>query len=106
MNKFEFYIPDGESIPTDLRLKKGNLDIYYRRDTNDSLTWCFDIYGVQSKEESEETINEIVSLMCDQSYDHGSEWRKVSAELRDSNGYGNFCSCDEWVVSFRIKDTW
>ena len=101
MNKYKFYIPEGILVPTDLRLKKDNVTIVYRRDKEDSLTWHFDLYNVSNMEEAESIIHELISMMSDQSFDHGAEWRLVSCDLVVSSSI--YVS---YLVKFRIKDTW
>lgn len=105
MEKFEFCIPEGISIPTDLKVKKGKIIVNYHRDCDDSMTWHFTVYNAGSSSEADNIIHEIIQLMCDQSFDHGAEWRMTSCEMGDSC-FNNFLDYADFKVSFRIKDSW
>lgn len=105
MKEFIFDIPKGEVIPTNLRLKYGDVSIIYYRDKDDSLTWHIDLYNVKDQEEANDIVNKMVNTMCIQSYDHGAEWRSEGIEIGDSH-FNSFSSYAEYIVHFRIKDTW
>lgn len=78
--KIEFYKPSDEYIPTRLRLKvDGTIDVYYKQ-VHDSFAYDFEFYNCPEGKESE-ILDRIVSLLCNQSYDHGSEWREIRREL-------------------------
>lgn len=103
-NEIKFYIPEDQVIPTKLRLKKGKVHIYYKR-LNDKFGYEFELYELDNKEQAEEIVKEIANIMCNQSYDHGQEWRVVSIdcieyndELWGKNG--------KWQVEFRIRDSY
>lgn len=99
--KIEFYIPDGETIPTQLRVKvDGALDVYYNRLSND-FGWRFEFFKHQgvTLEMATAITDEIVSRMISQSYDHGAQWRECG--VREIVN-------DEWDLSitvfFRVRD--
>lgn len=103
-NKIEFYIPEDQTIPTKLRLKKGKTHIYYER-LKDKFGYEFELYEIDSKEQAEEIVKETASIMCSQSYDHGQEWRVVSIgciEFNDNSWGKN----GKWQVEFRIRDSY
>ena len=103
-NKIEFYIPEDQKIPTRLRLKKGNTHIYYERLT-DNFGYEFELYNLDSQEQGEEIVREAATIMCNQSYNHGQEWRMVSIEciVFNDNSWGK---SGRWEVEFRIKDSY
>lgn len=105
MDSFQFIIPDGVYIPTELKVKKGKIVVNYYKDKDDSLSWHFNIYEAGSLEEADKSIHEIIQLMCEQSFDHGAEWRLVSCECIDSC-FNGFLDYAEYKVNFRIKDSW
>lgn len=75
----EFYIPKGETIPTDLRLKVDDVDVYYERIKGG---FRFIVY-VNSDEKALEIVGKIAQQMIidhDESQ-HGVSWRTVSTEL-------------------------
>lgn len=100
--KIEFYIPKDETIPTRLRLKVDGMDVYYER-ARDGFAYDFTLFG-KAKEKATEIIDRIVSLMCNQSYDHGAEWRERTRAII-------YSPVEEWDhltirVYFRIKDAY
>lgn len=100
----EFYIPEGQIIPTELRLKKGKTHIYYK-ELDDKFGYEFKLYEIDSKEQGENIVKDIANIMCNQSYDHGSEWRTTNIECIEFND--NWWSkSGKWQVTFRIKDSY
>ncbi len=100
--KIEFYIPKDEEIPTRLRLKvDDSIDVYYKKLSN-VFAYTFDFF-VQNVnlEIATEIVDEIVSRMKSQSYDHGAQWREC--EVRDIVN-------DEYSLSitvyFRVRDSY
>lgn len=103
------YIPEGESIPTRLRLivekdEGPDIRIDYIR-LSPGFSYEFSLYNVNSEDEANEIINQIANEMCNQSYDHGQEWRtdKIKLLRKEIN---NFIQVVEYEVSFRIKDSY
>lgn len=74
----EFYIPKSETIPTRLVLKVDGEHVVYRR-LHDQFGYDFEFLGI-TEERAVEITKHLASIMCSQSYDHGSEWRVVSIE--------------------------
>ena len=100
--KIEFYIPKDETIPTQLRLKVDGMDVYYEK-VDGEFAYDFTLFG-KAKAKPTEIIDQIVSVMCNQSYDHGSEWRESRRKVLHS-------PVEEWDhliirVYFRIKDAY
>lgn len=103
-DKMEFYIPEDQIIPTELRLKKGKIQIYYER-LDDKFGYEFKLYEIDSKEQGENIVKDIANIMCNQSYDHGSEWRITNIEcIEFSDDY--WSKSGKWQVTFRIKDSY
>lgn len=103
-NKFEFYIPEDEVIPTRLRLKNDKVHIYYKR-LNDVFGYEFELYELDSEEQGDEIIKEIASIMCSQSYDHGQKWRVISIDCIEFND-DSWGKSGKWQVEFKIKDSY
>lgn len=104
MSNIEFYIPEDQQIPTKLRLKKDNINIYYGR-CSDRFGYEFEVYNSSSEEEGFNLIKEIAGIMCDQSYDNYAGWvivsiNKIEYKIQDWGNYG------KWVVEFRIRDSY
>lgn len=100
----EIYIPKGEEVPTELRLKKGKVYICYER-LKDEFGYEFKLYELENKEQGENIVREIANIMCNQSYDHGQEWRidVIKCIEYSDNSWGN---SGKWCVEFRIKDSY
>lgn len=98
--KIDFYIPKGQAIPTQLRVKVDEtIDVYYECTPNGG--WKFEFFKHQgvTLEMAEAITDEIVSKMIWQSYDHGAQWRECG--VREIVN-------DEWDLSitvfFRVRD--
>lgn len=109
MINIKFYIPECESIPTKLRLivKKDegkDIQIYYER-LEESFGYNFELYDITSEEETECIVKEIGQMMCDQSYDHGQEWRVENIE-KLSCTINNLFQKAEYNILFRIRDSY
>ena len=99
--KIEFYVPDYQVIPTQLRVKVDDtFDVYYDR-LPDEFGWKFQFFKSQgiTLEMAVAITDEIVSRMVWQSYDHGAQWRE--------RGVREIVN-DEWELSisvfFRVRD--
>lgn len=98
----EFYIPKSEIIPTRLVLKVDGEQVGYRR-LQDQFGYDFQYLNI-TEEKAVEITKHLASIMCSQSYDHGSEWRVVSiAPVEQEVRYqiGPIIR-----VLFRIRDAW
>lgn len=103
-SEIKFYIPEDQIIPTKLRLKKDKVHIYYTR-LNNKFGYEFELYELDSEEQGEEIVKETANIMCNQSYDHGQEWRVVSIDCIEFNDE-NWRKSGKWQVEFRIKDSY
>ena len=100
--KIEFYIPKDEEIPTRLRLKvDDSIDVYYKKLSNVfAYTFEFFVQNV-NLEIATEIVDEIVSRMKSQSYDHGAQWRECGARDIVNDGYSLSIT-----VYFRVRDSY
>lgn len=76
--EIKFYTPEYETIPTRLRVKvNGKYDVYYER-LRDKFGWRFEFFKYQgvTVEIATAIVDEMVSQMISQSYDHGAQWRE------------------------------
>lgn len=100
--KIEFYIPKDQTIPTQLRLKVDGMDVYYDK-VSDVFAYDFTMWG-KAREHGTAIVDELVHILCNQSYDHGSEWRETKREVIEKGVM-------DWEptvirVHFRIKDSY
>lgn len=100
--KIEFYIPKDEEIPTRLRLKvDDSIDVYYKKLSNVfAYTFEFFVQNV-NLEIATEIVDEIVSRMKSQSYDHGAQWRECGARDIVNDEYSLSIT-----VYFRMRDSY
>ena len=100
--KIEFYIPKDEEIPTRLRLKvDDSIDVYYKKLSNVfAYTFEFFVQNV-NLEIATEIVDEIVSRMKSQSYDHGAQWRECGALDIVNDEYSLSIT-----VYFRVRDSY
>ena len=100
--KIEFYIPKDEEIPTRLRLKvDDSIDVYYKKLSNVfAYTFEFFVQNV-NLEIATEIVDEIVSRMKSQSYDHGAQWRECGTRDIVNDEYGLSIT-----VYFRVRDSY
>ena len=95
----DFYIPERQLIPTQLRVKVNEeFDVYYER-VNGGWKFTFFRYQGVNLELATAFVNEIFARMVSQSYDHGAQWRECGVrEIVD----------DEWDLSitvfYRVRD--
>lgn len=99
----KFYIPGGEVIPTKLRLFVGEKYVSYIR-LNDQFGYDFEFNNGETEAEAIELAKYLAQIMCDQSYDHGQEWRVISVEL--VNQEKRFKIGEIVRVLFRIRDSY
>jgi len=78
--KIEFYVPKSEKVPTQLRLYVDGHYVRYNRLDN-ALGYDFMFLSEVNADEAIALTKEIAAVMCNQSYDHGVQWRVVSMEV-------------------------
>jgi len=94
-------------IETNLSIKIDNVNVSY----GEIPSAIFDneykdeelVYYIQTsnQEKHEELVDKIINLLKNQSYDHGSEWRKTRKDIIKSDKYSQLS-----LVAFRIKDSY
>lgn len=95
-------INNSQIVQTGLAIEVDGIHVDYCR-IHDKFAYKFTIYETIDSNLIEATIDQVVSAMCDQSYDHGAEWRETG--VRET-------SFDPWtgeytvIVYFRIKDSY
>jgi hypothetical protein len=105
MEKFKFYIPEDENIPTELRAANDKYFVYYSRVYGE---FAYRFTGFKrgaiknnmtenDHNEIKEAVRTIVRQMEFQSYDHGAEWRMTDFIVEDYYE-------DIFKVKFRIRD--
>lgn len=101
--KIDFYIPKSEKIPTKLRLYADGHYVTYQK-LDDCLGYDFNFFSDVEANEAVALSKTIASVMCDQSYDHGAQWRIVSISVLDQE---DRYKLGEIVrVIFRVRDAY
>ena len=95
----EFFIPDDQTIPTNLRLTADGVHVFYNP-LPDRFAYRFTVY-TEDENSAANIVEEIARIMCDQSYDHGASWR-VKTIIRIPTD-GDILSFD-YEVDFRFRD--
>lgn len=100
--KIEFYMPKGETIPTDLRLKVDGDQIKYERSKNGFLFKTL----IDDEEKAFETVHEIVKqieIEHDES-EHGVSWRTVSLSVVPQEERYKIGTWVRW--EYRVRDSY
>lgn len=108
MDNLNFYIPESQTIPTDLRLQGDGVHIYYDKLPED-FGYVFKVYHPGADEVPDAAadralVENIAHKMCAQSYDHGASWRIRRIQLMHTAEF--FCDCNIFHVLFRVRDAW
>lgn len=102
MSDIKFYIPNDETIPTELRLYVGDVYVTYER-ANGGFT--FHIL-IDDEEKAMEVAKEIVKKMIiehDESQ-HGVSWRTVSLKVIPQEERYKIGTLIEW--KYRVRDSY
>lgn len=102
MTDIRFYIPEGETIPTDLRLYFGDVYVVYLRIDRG---FRFEIL-LDDENEAMKIAEEIVQKMIrehDESQ-HGVSWRTVSLEVIPQEERYKIGTLIEW--KYRVRDSY
>lgn len=90
-----------KTVPTHLAVKvDGKSEVRYR-ELPDYFGYEFEVFP---KTEAREAVEQVVSAMESQSYDHGAEWRRVSLEEVQKDDELDMYRF--FVVKFRIRDSY
>lgn len=99
MSDIKFYIPEGETIPTNLRLIVDGIHVIYQRIDSG---FRFDV-STSDKKTAMNVVKKIVNQMIEDHDDskHGVSWRTVSLEFIEDSYFG-FMTMIEW--KYRVRD--
>lgn len=91
-----------ETVQTELAVDVNGTRVTYSREEGFSYLFWFFIEDNMTAEDCEKIIDEIVSAMEHQSYDHGAEWRETYRQptFTDRERYSTY-TCR---VYFRVRD--
>lgn len=96
--EIKFFIPDDQTIPTQLRLTADGVHVYYNR-LPDRFAYRFTVY-TQDENAAANIVEEIAHIMVNQSYDHGASWRiKTIVQVSDESVMSY-----TYDVDFRFRD--
>lgn len=98
----KFFIPDDQTIPTQLRLLVDGVHVYYEK-MRSAMSYRFEVY-TSDADKAREIVEECARIMSDQSYDHGASWRVINVELYDVNKFEGVPLSYVYTVSFRKRD--
>ena len=102
MSEINFYIPNDETIPTDLRLYVDDIYVTYER-TNGGFIFHI---SLDDEEKAMEVAKEIVQKMIrehDESQ-HGVSWRTVSLQVIPQEDRYKIDTLIEW--KYRVRDSY
>ena len=102
MREIKFYIPNDETIPTDLRLYVDDIYVTYER-TNGGFTFHI---SLDDEEKAMEVAKEIVQKMIrehDESQ-HGVSWRTISLQVIPQEDRYKIDTLIEW--KYRVRDSY
>lgn len=103
----EFYIVEGETIPTKLRLTDGRVKCNYEHGHDGVGSYYqFNLYDITDEEDGLDFVKKAFETICNQSYDHGQELRATDYKLVDINVGQAWGSSGTWRAYYRIKDSW
>ena len=100
--KIEFYVPKGETIPTDLRLKVDGNQIEYKRVKNGFLFETL----IDDEEKALEIVREIVKQIKREhdEPEHGISWRTVSLSVVPQEERYKIGTWVRW--EYRVRDSY
>lgn len=102
MSDIRFYIPQDESIPTDLRLYVGENYVQYERTANGFLFKTL----IDDEDDAMKVVEQIVNKMKSEhdESNHGISWRTISLAVVPQN---ERCKIGTWVEwKYRVRDSY
>lgn len=102
MSDIKFYVPKGETIPTDLRLYVGDVYVDYERIKGGFRFRTF----IDDEDQALEIVRRIVEVMIrehDES-EHGVSWRTVSLEVVPQEERYKLGVMIDW--KYRVRDSY
>ena len=102
MADIKFYIPEGESIPTDLRLYVGENYVKYERTVNGFLFKTL----IDDEDDAMKVVQQIVNKMKSEhdESDHGVSWRTISLSVVPQDERYKIGVWVEW--KYRVRDSY
>ena len=102
MSDIEFYVPKGETIPTDLRLYVGDKYVEYKRIEGG---FRFLVY-LDDEDRAMEVAEKIVRVMIQEhdESEHGVSWRTVSLKVVPQEDRYKIGTMIDWV--YRVRDSY
>lgn len=102
MSDIEFYVPKGETIPTDLRLYVGDKYVEYKRIEGG---FRFLVY-LDDEDRAMEVAEKIVRVMIQEhdESEHGVSWRTVSIKVVPQEDRYKIGTMIDWV--YRVRDSY
>lgn len=102
MADIRFYIPNGETIPTDLRLYVDDVYVGYRR-IQGGFRFCISLDDEEKAMEVAKTIIQQMMRDHDESQ-HGVSWRTVSLGIIPQEERYRINTIIEW--KYRVRDSY
>jgi redox-regulated HSP33 family molecular chaperone len=102
MSEIRFYIPQNESIPTDLRLYVGENYVEYKRTANGFLFKTF----IDDEDDAMQVVQQIVNKMKSEHDEssHGISWRTISLAVVPKDERYKIGTWVEW--KYRVRDSY
>ena len=102
MSDIKFYIPQGESIPTDLRLYVGENYVEYKRTDNGFLFETL----IDDEDDAMKVVEQIVNKMKSEhdESEHGVSWRTISLAVVQQDERYKIGTWVEW--KYRVRDSY
>ena len=102
MSDIRFYIPQDESIPTDLRLYVGENHVKYERTTNGFLFKTL----IDDEDDAMKVVEQIVNKMKSEhdESEHGVSWCTISLAVVQQDERYKIGTWVEW--KYRVRDSY
>lgn len=102
MSEIKFYIPQGETIPTDLRLYVGENYVEYERTANGFLFKTL----IDDEDDAMKVVEQIVNKMKSEhdESNHGISWRTISLAVAPQDERYKIGTWVEW--KYRVRDSY
>ena len=102
MSDIRFYIPQDESIPTDLRLYVGENFVKYERTANGFLFKTL----IDDEDDAMKVVEQIVNKMKSEhdESEHGVSWRTISLAVVQQDERYKIGTWVEW--KYRVRDSY
>lgn len=102
MSEIKFYIPKGETIPTDLRLYVGDVYVHYERIRN-GFRFHVSVDDENKAIDVTKVITDKMKREHDESH-HGVSWRTISLEVVPQDERYRIDTVVDWI--YRVRDSY